>query len=221
MSDYKTKTELLIEELKIKYPDFKIKFKDESKFMKFLNIFVKLFNKKFMSRYTTVLEYTVYFPSKKWMEKDWRKTFYVLSHESIHMASHNSNPVKHVLGYTFPQNLGLLSLLSLLSFINPAFLVFLIFLTALGPWPAPFRVKEETRGHGMNCKIGTWEGFNMLEQGDALERMAKKVCGWDYYNPLHSPKQMEKDLEEYSSTDRSEKGYNLVKKVFDINNENL
>ena len=219
MSKYKNKTELLIQELQIKYPDFKIKFKDESKLMKFLGVFAKLFNKNFMTTYTTVLGHTVYHPSREWMEKDWRKTFYVLSHESIHMVSHNSNPIKHVMGYTFPQNLGLLSLLSFLAFINPAFLIFLIFLAAFGPWPAPFRVKEETRGHGMNCKIVTWEGIKVPDE--YIERMAKKVCGWDYYNPLHPWKPMKKDLEKYVYTGASEKGYDLVKRIFDINNENL
>jgi len=220
MSDYKRRTELLIEELKIKYPKFEIKFKDESKLMKFFGILAQ-FNKKFMSRYTTVIGYTVYFPSRKWMAENWRKTFYVLSHESIHMANHDANPIKHVLGYTFPQNLSVFSFIAVLAAINPAFLIFLAFLTALGPWPAPFRVKEETRGHWMNCKIAEWEGYSVSEE--YLDRTAKKVCGWDYYNPLHPWKPMKKELKKYTNKDDSNlrEEYLLVKKIYYTTDENL
>ena len=217
MRDYKKKTELLIKELQIKYPDFKIKFKNEDKFMQAIGKVVGIFNKSFMTRFTTVLGYTIYFPSKEFMEKNWRNTFYILAHESIHMANHDANPIKHVLGYSFPQNLAALSLLSSLAVIAPAFLVFLVFLLALGPWPAPFRVKEETLGYGMNCKLDAWSGYT--RDSSDLRRISENVCGWAYYNPMYPSDSMIKELKKYTNLNDAvlPLGYATVKRVFFIN----
>ena len=217
MPDYKEKTRLLIAELKIKYPDFDIKFKNEDKFMQTIGKVVGIFNRSFMTRFTTVLGYTVYFPSREWMEADWRKVFYVLAHESIHIANHAKSPIKHVLGYSFPQNLAPLALLSFLAFIHPAFLTFLVFLLALGPWPAPFRVKEEILGYGMNCKLDAWQGYKRTDYD--LEQIAKNVCSWNYYNPLHPWKSMRDDLKRFTKLNDAvlPDGYEIVKRVFFIN----
>lgn len=213
MLDYKNKTELLIKELKIMYPKFEIKFKNEDRYMIMLGKFVSIFNKKFMSDYTTVLGYTVYFPSREFMERNWKTTFYILSHESIHMSNQAKGPAKYILGYSFPQNLALLSLFSFLAIINPAFLVFLFFLLALAPWPAPFRVKEETLGYGMNCKLYAWDGYKM--DSSDLRRIADNVCGWPYYNPIYPYKNMIKELKNIIEKDDTllPSGYLLVERI--------
>ena len=55
--------ENVIQAAKKYYPELKVEFKDESKFMKFLGVLL-FFNKEFMSNYSTTIGNTVYFPSR-------------------------------------------------------------------------------------------------------------------------------------------------------------
>lgn len=72
-------------ELKDEFPKYKVVEKETSKFMKFLNFFVRFFCPTFMTQFTTVQGYTVYMP------KVYINTFVgaaTLVHERQHMRDH-------------------------------------------------------------------------------------------------------------------------------------
>lgn len=129
------------------FPKFKIRFKNESTFMKIVGFFM-FFSSGFMTRVTTTINQTVYFPSRDFFESRPKQVFFILLHEREHLrqARRNTFPV-FALGYLFPQCLSLLVLLS------PISLWFLLSLSFLLPWPAPFRYRWEKEGYRWNILL--------------------------------------------------------------------
>jgi hypothetical protein len=84
-------------------PKFKLAYKDESKLMKLLGFFAVLFNPDFMTRYTTTLNTTVYFPSKSYYEAQPKSSLTVLAHEMVHMLDNKKYPIWYQFTYAFPQ----------------------------------------------------------------------------------------------------------------------
>jgi hypothetical protein len=68
--------------LQKEFPKFKLVQKENSKLMKFLNFFIKLWNPAFMEQFTTVLGYSVYMPISV---RDTLVGYEVLRHEAVHM----------------------------------------------------------------------------------------------------------------------------------------
>ena len=99
--------------IKNRVPDFKIKYKDENKFMNFLGK-VMFFNKNFMKTFTTTVGTTVYFPNKDLIENNKDRYFSTLAHEYVHVLDYVNKPLTFSLSYLFPQILAVLSLFSLL-----------------------------------------------------------------------------------------------------------
>lgn len=64
--------------------DYKLVYKSDSNFMKFLNFFLKLINKNFMDEYTTTIGTTIYLPTKwdTWSSKNCET---ILAHEKVHL----------------------------------------------------------------------------------------------------------------------------------------
>jgi hypothetical protein len=61
--------------------------KEDSKLMKFLFKFIKVFNPKFMDEYTTVIGETIYTP-KLWEKMSKKKQIVILNHEDIHIQQY-------------------------------------------------------------------------------------------------------------------------------------
>lgn len=167
----------------------KIKFKDESWFMKLLNLFVLVFNKRFMSHYTSTIYNTIYFPSREWLEKHPHAAAAILAHEVVHIEDRERINNKYFPGvygiaYYFPQCLCSLSLLAFLAFVNLWWLLSLGFLLFLLPIPSPGRFYIESRGYAMtlfyrNIYYTQLGGtFDLLRE---IENYSKYFTGPDYY----------------------------------------
>lgn len=135
-----------------KYPKFNIKFKDESRFMKFIGILL-FFNKNFMTNYITTIGNTIYFPTQKTIEDDLTlNKLKVLSHELRHI--HDSSPwykaIFYNIGYLFPQILAPFMLLFCIMY---WWLGLSLFVIMLLPWPAPFRKMIEIRGYSIDLLV--------------------------------------------------------------------
>lgn len=84
-------------------PSFELRFKNESALMKTLGFFMRPFNSMFMTRYTTTLGSTVYFPSKVGYEDDLDSSVLILAHEFVHMYDEREVGIRFKLGYASPQ----------------------------------------------------------------------------------------------------------------------
>jgi hypothetical protein len=134
-----------------RYYVFNIKYKNESWFMKFLAIFVRVFNKNFMTSYVSTIGNTIYFPSKKYIEKNEYAAMAVLAHEIVHVQqSEKYGSLLMGLAYLFPQCLALLSIGAVFAFLWLPMLWCLLFLLFLAPLPAPWRKKFELEGYTMS-----------------------------------------------------------------------
>jgi hypothetical protein len=125
-------------------PSLKIKYKNESLFMRILS-FILFFNKDFSTKYVTTIGSTIYYPSKQFIEKNELSASIILMHEMIHI--YDSKRLSGILFsflYLFPQ---ILALLSFLGFINPYFFLFAV---CLLPIPALFRSYFEYRAYSIS-----------------------------------------------------------------------
>jgi hypothetical protein len=126
------------------FPDFKIKFKNESWLMKFIS-FIMFFNKDFSKSFTTTIGNTVYFPSEQFINTRAISSLVILMHETVHM--HDAKKMNKLLFsalYASPQILALLAIpLFLLGF---KFLALLSLLWLL-PVPSFFRMWAEKRAY--------------------------------------------------------------------------
>lgn len=132
------------------FPNLKIKYKDESIFMKFLSK-ILFFNKDFMSKYTTTIGSTIYFPNKKIVEAEGYTATLIFLHELIHVYdSQRFNQILFSFLYLTPQILALL--LVPLFFINwkLACILFIIFLL---PLPSFFRMYFEKRAYFISLYV--------------------------------------------------------------------
>lgn len=170
----------MIELCRSEVPDFKIEFKTESGWMKFLNFFAQIFNKKFMTDYTTTSLSTVYFPSKEKFLAHQEMYADVLAHELVHMVERKrEGTVWNFVRYAFPQILAVLAVLSLAAIWSLWFLLALVFLLALAPLPAPGRRDIEFNGYTMSMAVFQWR-HGMLT--DAMfEHTAAQFTGSAYY----------------------------------------
>jgi hypothetical protein len=137
----------------------KVRYKDESLFMKALGLLM-FFNKGFMASYTTTLWNYVWFPSRYAVAQNPRSYFVTLAHELAHIDRYGRSVFRYLwfcIRYMFPQCLALLSLGAFSAiWVGPWGLVFLVFLAAAFPWPAPGRVREEIIGYAMSEVCWLW-----------------------------------------------------------------
>ena len=168
------KIEAFLEEIKKDIP-VRICYKDQSVFMKWLNPFVSLFTKDFMTRFTTTIGYTVYFPSQEYVKRDENNALQILAHEAVHLLDTKkwSRPV-FMTTYLFPQILALgIFFFPWLGITSLFFLLFLL------PLPAPFRFFWESRGYTIDI---------ITSKNNAFEAYIKYFTGWDYYMMFPFPK---------------------------------
>ncbi len=91
-------------------PGFSVKFKDESTLCKVIGFLTQCFNPKYMTKYTTTLAPSVYFPSRAFYERQPNTSFTTLAHEFVHLYD-NQRGFMWELIYTLPQALAILPLL--------------------------------------------------------------------------------------------------------------
>jgi len=84
-------------------PGFKLKFKDESVFMKFLGVLTYPFNQMFMEGFITTIGTTVYFPDRKSLEGRGDGAASTMAHEFVHMWDSKRQWLRYNLGYLSPQ----------------------------------------------------------------------------------------------------------------------
>ena len=151
--------ELLVEAIKERHPKFKLVAKQSSKFMLFLNFFVRLFNDRFMTRYITVIGSTVYVPESRLHTKF--SLWPTLAHEWQHLEqAKKQTGFVHILLYLFPQILALFSFMALFAiWFSNWWLISLLCLVFLAPIPAYFRMRKELEGYMVNVYIAHLEGY--------------------------------------------------------------
>ena len=159
--------------------DLKLRVKEESKFMKFLNFFVQIFNKRFMTGYITTLGSSVYFPGDRFLYA--RGVWKVLTHEGYHLwSAKKKTMIGHGLLYALPQWLALLTLLSLLAIpFSGWWLLNLLWLLCLAPLPAYFRMREEMEAYVMSMCNNWWLHGSIRD--DQVDHIAGKFLKGDYY----------------------------------------
>jgi len=171
----------LEERIKKEIPGFKIDFKDTTKDWKIraASKIIGLFNKTFMTGFTTTLYPAVYFANKNEVESDYGRWFYTLAHEWVHLWDRRKRGFWFTVSYLSPQILALLSLFSILAIWNLWFLLFLAFGFMALPIRSHFRTKWEMRGYTMNMVVRVWDDAPITE--DYVDRVVEKFTGMDYY----------------------------------------
>jgi len=165
--------------IKKRVPKFKIKYKDESKWQKFIGK-IAFFNKGYMTDYTTTLGSTVYFPSREFVRESNMRAFKILAHEYVHILDRQKLPIVFELLYVFPQFLSMFSLLAILSFFfGMWWLLSLVALLALLPWPAVGRTSIEMRGYAMNIAINIWRHGHL--SANTKKWLTETFTGSNYY----------------------------------------
>ena len=125
---------------------YRIRFKDEAWEMQALYLFVFWFCPDFLTRFTTVIGRTIYFPNRQYLERYPQVATRTLAHEAVHLLDQQRwGKGLFILSYLFPQILSLG--VFLFPFMGPFSLLFLLF---LAPWPAPFRAHIEARAYAMD-----------------------------------------------------------------------
>lgn len=140
----------------------KVLIKDDSPFMKFLNFFVRVFNKSFMTRYTTTICNRVYVPRSK-IGQDLRE---LMVHEvggHVRQCRWCGAGIHPWIGF-------------------PIYLIlYLLLFFPLGL--APFRYLFE---RGADAKMWAWALKNGQTPDNIRARaksFAQTVAGWDYFKP--------------------------------------
>ena len=175
------------------FPAFEVRYKNQSWLMRFLGIVLYLFNRKFMSDYTTTLGPIVYFPDRKFVEDSDARAMRILTHEFVHIWDRSVlGWFKYTIGYMFPQVLALIPLLAMLTLCWFSFpgkqaamwILGALMLVCLFPWPARWRMLLELRGYTMSAAIRLWWHPETIE----WQLIYARFTGWDYYKMWPFPR---------------------------------
>lgn len=159
-------------------PGYEVVIKQNSKYMKTINVFAKLFNAAFMSRYTTTLYPKIYAPEQRVRSDTFWKT---KAHEWVHLvkAKKHTSLINSIF-YGFPQTLAPLALLSLGAVWGSSwFLLNLLWLVFLAPIPAYFRMKEELEAYAMSMACNYWR-YGSITNAQRVW-IAEHFMSSDYY----------------------------------------
>jgi hypothetical protein len=178
-------------------PNVKIEKKSDSKLMKTIAFFVRLFNPRF-NEFITTIGSTIYVPDNFFKHMD-EEILDILMHEFRHIKAHYKNKVGYNLGYLFPQLLALFSLLSLGAVIWLPMLWFLAFLVFLLPFPALWRYKYELDAYRVSILSGRLlRGYSDREITQIKQWIKKQMITGNYYWAWPFPSKIDKDLEDES-----------------------
>ena len=164
----------LREKILQRFPDAKIKYKNESKLWKMLP-----------SRWRnagTTMNHTIWMPNRD-------KNFAMLSHEYVHLFDiYEMGLLVFLAKYTFPQWLFLVgALVSIIALIagSPAvaIIALVLGLLCLAPWPSTPRFRLELRGYAMSLFQARLRGYNSLEY---QKNIVDALKSWLYYKMVWS-----------------------------------
>ena len=158
--------------------DARILFKDESLFMKTLGILVWCFNRTFMTRYTSTIRKTVYFPSKVWLEENYHLAWKVLAHEYVHIYDKRRLRGRYGISYLAPQIGAFFGFgLCLILWLDAQY--WAPFILLLAPIPAYWRMKLELRGYTMSMAVNAWRYCKVRDY--QIADIAKQFTSSAYY----------------------------------------
>lgn len=127
------------------FPKLQIKYKDQSWLMRLISKLL-IFNNGFMTRYTTVVGDTIYFPSEKFVKYHPVSSSVVLLHELVHLHDQKRvGKIPFAFTYLFPQVLVPICFL-LFALISWKVMLPLTLLCMM-PIPAFFRMYWEKRAY--------------------------------------------------------------------------
>ncbi len=191
----------LVQEFQALVP-FRIRYKEEAWEMQFLQALIGWFCPGFLTRFTTVIGSTVYFPNRAYVELYPEAAMRTLAHEAVHLmdADRLSWPV-FGFAYLFPQILaaGVL-LFPWLGLWALAFLVFLL------PIPAPFRARFEARAYALDMLTARPD-----QRQDCVEGAIQHFESWNYYRMYPFPDLVEEQLYYWAETIESGQEKTLLK----------
>jgi hypothetical protein len=176
-------------------PGFRIRYKNESWWQKLIGFFL-FFNPKYMTRYTSTFRYTVWFPSRKFVNESRMRAFKILSHEYVHLLDRKKAPFFFELLYASPQFFVVFMLLAVLSiWFSNWWLMALASLVFVAPWPAWGRAVLEMRGYAMGMAINIWRHGDLKKATE--EWIVEHFTGWDYYRMWPFSGDVNEWIEEY------------------------
>ena len=165
------KFDLLVKEYQKLVP-FNVRYKEDSRAMRIISVLITWFCPTFMSHFTSVIGNSVYFPTRKFVERDEYGAMRILAHEVVHLLDQKrvSRPV-FMISYLFPQILaaGVFSF----PWLSWWALFFLLFLAPLPAWP---RYYFESRGYAMNVLTARNSRKTVILNGSVSQ-----FTGWNYY----------------------------------------
>lgn len=125
-------------------PEYKIRFKDESFFMKLIGK-ILVFNPSFMTGYTTTIGHTIYFPKASYLKAHPVSAKVTVLHELVHIKDYEKlGALRFILMYLFPQ---VLALLAIPAFFLLPWWVAILFLAFAAPIPAYGRMQLELKAY--------------------------------------------------------------------------
>jgi ABC-type multidrug transport system fused ATPase/permease subunit len=132
------------------FPTLKIKYKDSSFFMKLLS-YILFFNKVFMTKYTTTIGPTIYFPSEAFIKLRPISSLNILLHELTHINdSMKFGTFLYSFLYLFPISLFPFMLLFLIFSWKIALILIIL---CMLPLPAYFRMHFERRAYFVSLYV--------------------------------------------------------------------
>jgi hypothetical protein len=174
-------------------PGFEIRYKNEAWSSKVIAALVWLFNRDYLTRYTTTRYPRVYFPSKKFVSDSPTTAFKILMHEFVHLWDRKTQGwFRFTIGYAFPQILAVVFLLILVGALvaptpGPAAWIKWLsvgigavgFFVSVLPLPASWRTRAELRGYAMNLAVNFWRYGSI--NNSTLEWIVEHFTGWPYF----------------------------------------
>ncbi|MEL6589682.1 MAG: hypothetical protein AAFP02_10090 [Bacteroidota bacterium] len=172
-------------ELQVLCP-FTIRYKEEAWEMQILQALIGWFCPGFLSRFTTVIGRTIYFPNRAYIERNPEAAMRILAHEAVHLsdAAKISWPLFAV-AYLFPQILAV----GVFSFpwLGPWALLFLLFLL---PIPSPTRARYESRAYAIDLLTHHPDVHHQI-----LAHATAQFEGWNYYKMYPFPEAAAEQIE--------------------------
>lgn len=197
------------------FKGFEIRYKDQSILMRALNMVVRVFNRRFMSDFITVIGNKVYFPTRDFEKR--RGTWKTLAHEMVHMEDRKNSALFGWL-YLFPQVLFPLCVV-VHAALGSAWWYYLLSLVFLAPLPAPFRMRSEAKAYAMTMAIEYW----MTGQVTAFHKnyILRNFSGPNYYYMWPFRAHAAKVLDEYMAQVISRRAFSrssmaMFPKVFSV-----
>jgi hypothetical protein len=166
--------------IKNRFPDFDVRYKDEEWTSKILAVLVFIFNPRYMQDFTTTRFPDVFFPSRKFVEENYRRAWKILAHEYVHMVDRDLDGWWFNVRYASPQMWAVLALSALNAlWLGPWALLGLVPLLLALPWPSPGRRDIELRGYTMSMAVNHWRYGDV--QNDTKDWMITHFTGASYY----------------------------------------